>query len=67
VLSSIGEGSYGQVMAALHKPTGRKVATKRIAPFGHSLFCLRTLPELKLLRFYSDPSIASAQKRAITE
>ncbi|KAJ6604923.1 kinase-like domain-containing protein [Mycena sp. CBHHK59/15] len=54
VLHVIGQGSYGIVAAALHKPTGRKVAIKRIIPFGHTLFCLRTLRELKLLKFFSE-------------
>jgi mitogen-activated protein kinase 1/3 len=38
---SIGEGAYGVVVAALHKPTGRQVAIKKILPFEHTLFCLR--------------------------
>ncbi|KAJ6597316.1 CMGC/MAPK protein kinase [Mycena sp. CBHHK59/15] len=52
-LHPIGEGAYGTVAAALHKPTGRQVAIKRIIPFDHKLFCIRTLRELKLLKFFS--------------
>lgn len=51
---AIGEGAYGTVVAALHKPTGQHVAIKKILPFEHTLFCLRTLRELKLLKFFSE-------------
>lgn len=54
LLHAIGEGAYGTVAAALHKPSGRQVAIKKILPFDHTLFCLRTLRELKLLKFFSD-------------
>jgi mitogen-activated protein kinase 1/3 len=54
VLHAIGEGAYGTVAAALHKPSGRQVAIKKILPFDHTLFCLRTLRELKLLKFFSE-------------
>lgn len=43
-----GEGAYGVVVSAVHRPTGRKVAVKRITPFEHSLFALRTLREVKV-------------------
>ncbi|GAA5878898.1 hypothetical protein JCM16303_007223 [Sporobolomyces ruberrimus] len=32
----IGEGAYGVVASAIHRPTGQKVAIKKIAPFDHS-------------------------------
>lgn len=54
LLHCLGEGAYGTVVAALHKPSGRQVAIKKVLPFEHTLFCLRTLRELKLLRFFSD-------------
>ena len=54
LLHSLGEGAYGTVVAALHRPSGRQVAIKKVRPFEHTLFCLRTLRELKLLRFFSD-------------
>ncbi|THU91747.1 CMGC/MAPK protein kinase [Dendrothele bispora CBS 962.96] len=54
LLHAIGEGAYGTVAAALHKPTGRQVAIKKILPFDHYLFSLRTLRELKLLKFFSE-------------
>lgn len=54
LLHSLGEGAYGTVVAALHKPSGRQVAIKKVLPFEHTLFCLRTLRELKLLRFFSE-------------
>jgi hypothetical protein len=38
------------------------VAIKKIAPFEHSMFCLRTLRELKLLKYFAEcgvrPSVA---------
>ncbi|KAJ7934075.1 kinase-like domain-containing protein [Mycena leptocephala] len=57
VLHPMGEGSYGAVVAALHKPTGRQVAIKKIITFEHRLVCLLTLRELKLLRFFSDTQL----------
>lgn len=54
ISQSPGEGAYGTVVAALHKPTGRQVAIKKILPFDHTLFCIRTLRELKLLKFFSE-------------
>jgi mitogen-activated protein kinase 1/3 len=57
VLHSLGEGAYGTVVAAVHKPSGREVAIKKILPFEHTLFCLRTLRELKLLKFFSETCV----------
>ncbi|SGY44494.1 BQ5605_C001g00165 [Microbotryum silenes-dioicae] len=54
----IGEGAYGVVCSAIHRPTGQKVAIKKIAPFDHSMFCLRTLRELKLLRYFSEQNVS---------
>ena len=31
----VGEGAYGVVCSALHKPSGQKVAIKKITPFDH--------------------------------
>ncbi|KAF5310982.1 hypothetical protein D9619_008277 [Psilocybe cf. subviscida] len=53
----IGEGAYGIVCSAIHIPTQRKVAIKRISPFEHSMFCLRTLREIKLLRHFRHENI----------
>ena len=57
ILHSLGEGAYGTVVAAVHKPTGREVAIKKVLPFEHTLFCLRTLRELKLLKFFSETCV----------
>lgn len=57
VLDVVGEGAYGIVCSAVHRPSGRKVAIKKIAPFDHSMFCLRTLRELKLLKFLSEAGV----------
>jgi mitogen-activated protein kinase 1/3 len=43
--------------SALHKPSGQKVAIKKITPFDHSMFCLRTLREMKLLRYFEHENI----------
>ncbi|TRM62283.1 kinase-like domain-containing protein [Schizophyllum amplum] len=56
-LDIIGEGAYGVVCSALHMPSQRKVAIKRITPFDHSMFCLRTLREIKLLRHFNHENI----------
>jgi mitogen-activated protein kinase 1/3 len=45
--------------SAVHIPTQRKVAIKRITPFDHSMFCLRTLREIKLLRHFHHENIIS--------
>ncbi|TDL15308.1 mitogen-activated protein kinase [Rickenella mellea] len=58
VLDVVGEGAYGIVCSAIHKPSGRKVAIKKIAPFDHSMFALRTLRELKLLKFLSESGVS---------
>lgn len=50
----IGEGAYGTVCSAVHKPSGTKVAIKKIQPFSKPLFVTRTLRELKLLKFFHD-------------
>ncbi|KAG5518124.1 hypothetical protein PMAC_003310 [Pneumocystis sp. 'macacae'] len=59
VLDVIGEGAYGIVCSAIHKPSGQKVAIKKISPFDHSMFCLRTLREMKLLRYFNHENIIS--------
>ena len=43
--------------SALHKPSGQKVAIKKITPFDHSMFCLRTLREMKLLRNFNHENV----------
>ncbi|EDO15975.1 hypothetical protein Kpol_499p3 [Vanderwaltozyma polyspora DSM 70294] len=48
----IGEGAYGTVCSAVHKPSGTKVAIKKIQPFGKTMFVTRTLRELKLLKYF---------------
>lgn len=57
--SMIGEGAYGQVCSAIHKPTGRMVAIKKIHPFERPMFSARTLREIKLLRYFNNENIIS--------
>lgn len=58
VCDVIGEGAYGVVCSAIHRPTGLKVAIKKITPFEHQMFALRTLRELKLLRYWQDSEVS---------
>ncbi|CAD6904423.1 unnamed protein product [Tilletia controversa] len=58
VCDVIGEGAYGVVCSAIHKPTGQKVAIKKIQPFDHQMFALRTLRELKLLRYFQECDVS---------
>lgn len=66
VLDVVGEGAYGIVCSAVHRPSGRKVAIKKIAPFDHSMFCLRTLRELKLLKFLSESGVSENVRNALS-
>ncbi|KAL1917873.1 uncharacterized protein VTP21DRAFT_3707 [Calcarisporiella thermophila] len=59
ILDIVGEGAYGTVCSAIHKPTQQKVAIKKITPFDHSMFCLRTLREIKLLRYFNHENVIS--------
>ncbi|KZV99676.1 hypothetical protein EXIGLDRAFT_605387, partial [Exidia glandulosa HHB12029] len=45
--------------SAVHNPSQRRVAIKRITPFDHSMFCLLTLREIELLRHFSHEDIIS--------
>lgn len=58
VCEIIGEGAYGVVCSAIHRATGQKVAIKKIQPFDHQMFALRTLRELKLLRFFQECDVS---------
>ena len=55
----LGEGAYGVVCSAKHKPTGEIVAIKKIEPFDKPLFSLRTLREIKLLKHFQHENIIS--------
>lgn len=54
ILEVVGEGAYGVVCSAVHKPTNTKVAIKKILPFEKPMFCLRTLREIKLLKHFNN-------------
>ena len=54
LLALVGEGAYGTVCSAIHKPTGIHVAIKKIQPFSKTMFVTRTLREIKLLRYFHD-------------
>lgn len=53
ILEVVGEGAYGIVCSAVHRPTNTKVAIKKILPFEKPMFCLRTLREIKLLKHFN--------------
>lgn len=57
VCDVIGEGAYGVVCSAVHRASGQKVAIKKIQPFEHQMFALRTLRELKLLRHFQEMDV----------
>ncbi|ORY92954.1 putative MAP kinase [Leucosporidium creatinivorum] len=59
IIDVVGEGAYGVVCSAVHVATQSKVAIKKITPFDHSMFCLRTLREIKLLRWFNHENIIS--------
>jgi len=47
----LGQGSYGAVCSATHKPSGKKVAIKRMdGVFEDEIDCKRILREINLLR-----------------
>lgn len=50
----LGQGAYGTVAWAIHKPTSTPVAVKKIEPFTKTLVCLRTIRELQLLNFFAN-------------
>lgn len=54
LVALIGEGAYGTVCSAIHKPTGIYVAIKKIQPFSKNMFVTRTLREIKLLTYFHD-------------
>lgn len=54
VLEIVGEGAYGVVCSAIHKPSNTKVAVKKIIPFEKPMFCIRTLREIKLLKHFNN-------------
>ncbi|GEQ67435.1 hypothetical protein JCM33374_g1100 [Metschnikowia sp. JCM 33374] len=59
ILEVVGQGAYGIVCSAIHKPTQQRVAIKKIEPFERSMLCLRTLRELKLLKNFNHENIIS--------
>ncbi|PKI84146.1 Pmk1p [Malassezia vespertilionis] len=59
VIKAVGEGAYGVVYSAVHLPTSTRVAVKRISPFDHQMFCIRTLREIRLLRHFHHENIIS--------
>ena len=56
----LGKGSYGAVCQAIHKPTGTKVAIKRMeGVFEDETDCKRILREVKLLRRMRHPYVVN--------
>ncbi|VDM50209.1 unnamed protein product [Toxocara canis] len=55
----IGEGSYGMVVSAFDSETQKRIAIKRMTPFSHSIFCQRTLREIRILSKMKHENIIS--------
>jgi len=56
----LGQGSYGAVCSAVHKPTGKKVAIKKMSGvFEDEVDCKRILRELHLLSHIDHPFVVS--------
>ena len=54
----LGSGSYGQVASAVHKPSGKKVAIKKMdGVFDDDVDCKRILREVTLLRRLKHPYV----------
>lgn len=54
----LGSGSYGQVASAVYKPTGKKVAIKKMdGVFEDDVDCKRILREVTLLRRLKHPYV----------
>lgn len=54
----LGTGSYGQVASAVHKPSGKKVAIKKMDNvFDDEIDCKRILREIALLRRLKHPYV----------
>jgi mitogen-activated protein kinase 1/3 len=57
-LKILGQGSYGAVASAIHKPTGKKVAIKRMqGVFEDEVDCKRILREIYLLKQLKHPFV----------
>lgn len=58
ILKILGTGSYGSVAQAIHVPSGKKVAIKKITEvFEDELDCKRILREITLLRKIDHPYV----------
>jgi len=54
----LGQGSYGAVASAIHKPTGTKVAIKKMTKiFEDTVDCKRILREIALLMQLKNPFV----------
>lgn len=60
IVKQVGSGSYGFVVEAIHKPTGKKVAIKRLTRmFDDLVDCKRILREVSLLRRMNHPNVVN--------
>lgn len=56
----LGQGSYGAVCSAIHKPSGKKVAIKKMdGVFEDEVDCKRILREINLLRKLHHPYVVN--------
>ena len=57
-IKMLGRGSYGAVCSAIHKPSGTKVAIKKMdGVFDDEIDCKRILREINLLRKLKHPYV----------
>ena len=60
IIKTIGKGSYGIVCEAIHKPTAKHVAIKKLFKiFEDNIDCKRLLREINILRMLKHPKISS--------
>lgn len=55
----LSESAYRVVYSAVHRSSGENVVIKVLRPFDHSTLCMRSLVEMKLLRYFNHENIIS--------
>lgn len=57
IIDVVGEGAYCVVCSARNRATGDIFAIKKIRPFEHTMFSLRTLREIRLLKHFRHDNV----------